>query len=308
MTATIFKSSMALKVPEPPKKKDGTIDSTFQLRWYREHFFDNFDLSNEGLLRMPRPVYSDKISEYLDKLYAPQVDSITQAIDKIVVKAKKNQETYKYAVWTCLLKYQQPEIMGLDEVYVRLYDKYFASGEMDFWVTDKLKKNLKDYADRLRKSLIGKTAPNLMMQDANFKPRSMYDIKTKYTIVYIFDPDCGHCKTETPKLVDFYTKDKTRFNLEVYAVSTDTSMAKMRDYIKTMNMKWVTVNGPRTYGGTYADLYDAVTTPSLFVLDDKKKIIAKKLPVEKLEEFFVNYEKFQKTKSEKLKGQTPAKL
>lgn len=308
MTAVIFKSSMALKVPEPPKKKDGTIDSTFQLRWYREHFFDNFDLSNEGLLRMPRPVYSDKISEYLDKLYAPQVDSITKAIDKIVVKAKKNQETYKYSVWTCLLKYQQPEIMGLDEVYVRLYDKYFASGEMDFWVTDKLKKNLKEYADRLRKSLIGKTAPNLMMQDANFKPRSMYDIKTKYTIVYIFDPDCGHCKTETPKLVDFYTKDKTRFNLEVYAVSTDTSMAKMRDYIKTMNMKWVTVNGPRTYGGTYADLYDAVTTPSLFVLDDKKKIIAKKLPVEKLEEFFVNYEKFQKTKSEKLKGQTPAKL
>jgi hypothetical protein len=85
-------------------------------------------------------------------------------------------------------------------------------------------------------------------------------------------------------------------------------MAKMRDYIKTMNMKWVTVNGPRTYGGTYADLYDAATTPSLFVLDDKKKIIAKKLPVEKLEEFFVNYEKFQKTKSEKVKGQTPAKL
>jgi hypothetical protein len=84
-------------------------------------------------------------------------------------------------------------------------------------------------------------------------------------------------------------------------------MAKMRDYIKTMNMKWVTVNGPRTYGGTYADLYDAVTTPSLFVLDDKKKIIAKKLPVEKLEEFFLNYEKFQKTKSEKLNGKA-AKL
>ncbi|SKC86366.1 redoxin domain-containing protein [Ohtaekwangia koreensis] len=308
MTATIFKSAQALKIPDAPKKADGTPDSTFQLRWYREHFFDNFDLGNEALLRMPRPVYSDKINEYLDKLYAPQVDSISKAVDKIVAKAKKNQETYKYAVWACLLKYQQPEIMGLDEVYVRLYDKYFASGEMDFWATDKLKKNLKDYADRLRKSLIGKTAPNLMMQDANFKPRSMYDLKTKYTIVYIFDPDCGHCKTETPKLVDFYTKDKTRFNLEVYAVSTDTSMAKMRDYIKTMNMKWITVNGPRTYSGTYADLYDAVTTPSLFVLDEKKKIIAKKLPIEKLEEFFVNYEKFQKAKSEKLKGQTPTKL
>jgi hypothetical protein len=60
--------------------------------------------------------------------------------------------------------------MGLDEVYVNLYDKYFATGEMNFWVNDKLKKNLKDQADRLRKSLVGKIGPNLIMQDANFSP------------------------------------------------------------------------------------------------------------------------------------------
>ena len=106
---------------------------------------------------MPKPIYRDKINEYLDKLYVQQADTLTKAIEKIVSKAKKNQETYKYAVWTCMLKYQQPEIMGLDEVYVNLYDKYFATGEMDFWVNDKLKKNLKEQADRLRKSLVGKT-------------------------------------------------------------------------------------------------------------------------------------------------------
>jgi len=163
---------------------------------------------------------------------------------------------------------------------------------MSFWVNDKLAKNLKEFAERTRRSLIGKTAPNLIMQDLTLKPRSMYDIKSRYTILYIFDPDCGHCKEETPKLVDFYTKNKTKFNVEVYAVSADSSLAKMRDYIKTMNMKWITVNGPRTYVGSYQDLYDAITTPSLFVIDTKRKIIAKKVPAEKLEEFFTQYEKF----------------
>jgi len=178
---------------------------------------------------------------------------------------------------------------------VNVYDKYFGSGEMDFWVNDKLQKNLKEHADRLRKSLVGKQGANLIMQDANFKPRSMYDIKNKYTILFIFDPDCGHCKEETPKLVSLYAKRK--YDFEVYAVSADTSMQKMRDYIKDMGMKWITVNGPRTYVGPYADLYDAMVTPSLYVLDQKKKIIAKKVPVDKLDEFFTQYEKFEKARA-----------
>jgi thiol-disulfide isomerase/thioredoxin len=294
LTARILKANQSIVIPDPPKKADGSIDSTFQLKWYREHFFDNIDLADDAFLQMPRPIYRERIDEYLDKLYPQQPDSLTKAIEKIVSKAKKNQETYKYAVWVCTLKYQQPEIMGLDEIYVNLYDKYFASGEMDFWVNDKMKKNLKEQADRLRKSLVGKTGPNLIMQDANFKPRSMYDIKNKYTVLFIFDPDCGHCKTETPKLVSLYNKKK--FDLEVFAVSADTSMVKMRDYVKTMNMKWITVNGPRTYVGPYQDLYDAMTTPSLYVLDSKKKIIGKKIPVDKLDEFLTHYEKFQKEK------------
>jgi thiol-disulfide isomerase/thioredoxin len=192
--------------------------------------------------------------------------------------------------------------MGLDEVYVNLYDKYFASGEMNFWVNDKLKKNLQEYADRLRKSLIGKTGPNLIMLDADLKPRSLHALNNRYTILYIFDPDCGHCKEETPKLVSFYNKNKAKFNLEIFAVSADTSMAKMKDYIKTMNMKWVTVNGPRTSTGPYQDHYDAITTPALFILDNKKKIIAKKLAAEKLEDFFIQYEKFHKpSESDKVK-------
>ena len=201
-----MKANQPITVPDPPKKADGSIDSTFQLRWYREHFFDHLDLADDAFLQMPKPIYRDKINEYLDKLYVQQPDTLTKAIEKIVSKAKKNQETYKYAVWTCMFKYQQPEIMGLDEVYVNVYDKYFATGEMNFWVNDKLKKNLKEHADRLRKSLVGKTGPNLIMQDANFKPRSMYDIKNKYTVLFIFDPDCGHCKTKRQYLFRFTTR------------------------------------------------------------------------------------------------------
>ncbi|SHG44542.1 Thioredoxin-like [Chryseolinea serpens] len=297
VTAIILKSSKPVKVPDAPRKSDGGIDSTFQLRWYRAHFFDNFDLANDMLTRLPQPEYSRKVNEYLDKLYAPQPDTVFQAIEKIVGTASKNSVTYQYIVRILIQKYWAPEIMGLDEVFVKIYDTYVASGQMDYWVNATFKKTLKEQADRLRKSLVGKKGDNLIMQDSNFKPRSMYDIKNKYTILYIFDPDCGHCKKETPKLVDFYNKLRSKFNVEVYAVNADTSMAKMRNYIKEMKMPWITVNGPRTYVGPYQDHYDANTTPSLYILDDKKKIIGKKIPAEKLEDFFTHYEKFQKAKA-----------
>lgn len=294
MTARLLKTQQRIEIPDPPKKSDGTVDSTFQLRYYRQHFFDNFDLSDDALIRLPQPLYSKKVNEYLDQLFVPQVDSLKKPIQWLVDKAKKNQETYKYMVWLITIKYQNPEIMGLDELFVYMYDTYFATGEMDFWINEKLKKNLKDHASQLRKSLIGRTAPNLIMQDANMQPRSLYNLKNKYTIVYFFDPDCGHCKVETPKLVSFYNKNKQRFDLEVFAVSADTSMQKMRDYIKEMKMTWVTVNGPRTYVGSYHDLYDAQTTPTIYILDEKKKIIGKKISAERLEDFLTNYERIRK--------------
>lgn len=295
LTARIFKANKPVKIPDPPVRSDGKIDSTFQLRWYREHFFDNFDLADDALIRMPRPIYQEKINEYLDKLYAPQADTLKKALSRVVAKAKKNKETYKYAVWVAVLKFQNPEIMGLDEVFVHLNDTYFASGEMDFWANAQMRKNLKEHADRLRKSLIGQKGANLIMQDVNLKPRALYDIKNKYSILYIFDPDCGSCKKETPRLVDFY--NKTKYDVEVYAVSADTSMAKMRNYIKEMNMQWITVNGPRTYVGPYQDLYDANTTPTLYVLDRQKKIIGKKIPAEKLEEFLTQHERIEQLRA-----------
>lgn len=294
VTSKIFLATQPLKAPDPPTLANGSIDSTFQLRWYREHFFDNFDLADDALIRMPKPFYRDKVYEYLDKLYAPNPDTVIRAIEFMVDKAKKNPETYKYLIFQCVLKYQNPDIMGLDAVFVYLNDTYFANGEMDFWANDQMKKNMQQHADRLRKSLLGNTGPNLIMQDVNFKPKALYDIKSKYTVIYFFDPDCSHCRQETPKLVDFYERNKTRFDVEVFAVSSDTSMAKMANYIKEMGMKWITVNGPRTYVGPYQDLYDSVQYPTVYVLDDKKKIIAKKIPVEKIEEFLAHYEKRQK--------------
>jgi peroxiredoxin len=187
--------------------------------------------------------------------------------------------------------------MGLDRVYVNLYDKYFASGEMDFWATQSIKQSVKTYADKLRGSLVGDQGYNLRMQDINFQPKALYDVKKKYTVLLFYDPDCGHCREETPKLMEFYNKDKLKFDLEVFAVSADSSVKKMKDFIKEFKTSnWVNVYGARSYHEHYSNFYYAEQTPTVYVLDRQKKIIAKKPPIEKLEDFLTNYEKFHQPK------------
>jgi peroxiredoxin len=297
VTAKIINAGRRLEIPDPPKKANGNIDSTFQYRYYRNHFFDHFDLSDDALIRMPKPMYAEKVKEYLDKLLLQQADTLIRATEDLIARAKKNEETYKYMVWLLAQKYWSPEIMGLDEVFVNISDKYFASGQMDYWANANLKKSIKEQADRMRLSMVGKTAPNLILGDVNKQMKSLHDLRNKYTILYIYDPDCAHCKKETPKIVDLL--NKTKLDIGVYTVCTDTSLVKMKKYIDEMKMQKFT-NTTFYYSavGNYNKLYDAPTTPTIYIIDEKKKIIAKKFPgADKIEEFLINYERMIKAQA-----------
>jgi len=169
----IFKAYKRLDIPEPPALSDGTVDSTYSFFYYKDHFWDNFDLGDPVLIRLAQPVYRKKVEEYLDNLFLQHPDTISNAIYQLAEVAKKNNDTYKYLVWSATIKYQNPEIMGMDEVFVNLFDKYFASGEMDYWANDQLKQNLKERSDQLRLSMIGNKAPNLVMLDDKLQTKSM---------------------------------------------------------------------------------------------------------------------------------------
>lgn len=295
LTARLLKMNKPVEIPDPPKKPDGSIDSTFQLRYYRAHYFDNLDLADPAMLRVPKVFYWDKVQDYLTRLYVQHPDTIASALNSLIAKAKTNRETYRYLVWNAVVNYFNPEIMGLDQVFVQLVDRYITSGEMDYWIDKKTVQNLKDEADKRRRAKIGSIAPDLIMQDQDLQRRALYDFKTRYTIIFFFKPTCSHCREETPKLVDFYNANRSKYDLGVFAVATDTSMREMREFIKQFKTPWTTVNGPRSYLNThFSNLYYADQTPMVYILDKDKKIIARKIPVEQIGEFLENYDRFHK--------------
>jgi thiol-disulfide isomerase/thioredoxin len=215
-------------------------------------------------------------------------DSVNNAVDRLIELSRPNAEMFKYMVWFATYHFESSDIMGFDKVFIHIVDKYYVTNQAS-WADTTVRKNLIKKANRLRPLLIGAVAPNMVMMDTLGRLISLYNLDFNYTIVLFWDPDCGHCEKEIPKLKEYYEKNRERLGLEIFAVCSDSSMVKWKNAIKKKGTTWINVDGPRRLTGNYHDEYDIQSTPTIYILNRKKEIIAKQIRTEEIEQFFKNY-------------------
>jgi thiol-disulfide isomerase/thioredoxin len=276
--SAIFKGSQDPEVPELPIKPDGSRDSAFAYYYYRDHYFDKLDLSDERLLRSP--IYYNKLQYFTKNLMIQIPDSIIPMADMLVNAASKNKETFKYMVWYLTNTYETSNIMGMDQVFVHLVKNYYTK-EKAYWVDETTLYKINDRARILEPILLGKKVKNLILTDSSGVYQALYNVNTPYTILYFWDPDCGHCKKATPKVKAYYDKVKSK-GVQVFAVCTEVEMEKWKNYIKENKLDWINVADPKLQNN-FREEFDIKTTPQIFILDKDKKILAKKIDEETLE-------------------------
>jgi thiol-disulfide isomerase/thioredoxin len=289
-----LKALQEIKIPEPPRDSDGKIlDSLYQYRWYRNHFFDNINLKDARFLRTA--IYDEKLKEYLDKVVPQIPDTINRECDKLLSIAETDPEIFRYMLVTLFNRYATSKIMGFDAVYVHLSEDWYIP-KATFSDTAFVR-NTRENISRIKPLLIGKTAPDLHMlyptaehfiqaktdTIARKNPHAgsfvdLRQINAKYTILIFWESDCGHCKKEIPELYGIYQKLKSE-GVEVFAVHMLGGIEGKQKWVDFVNehelYDWMNVWSPYDY--TYKRNYDIRTTPVIFILDKDKKIIAKSL-------------------------------
>lgn len=290
--AKVLNAMREPEVPEAPKDKDGNvIDSMFTYKYYKTHFWDHIDLQEEGLARTP--IIQGKMDKYMNQLTVQVPDSLNASADVLLQKAKGNKEIMKYCLVNLLNTYANSNIMGMDAVYVHLVDNYYAKGDA-FWADSTSLYRIKDHANTLRPLLIGKEAINMVLKNTDGQYISMHDVATKhdYTILFFWDPDCGHCKKAVPKLNEAYKNLKSKkFNVVIYAACVEIEEDKWKNFVKSNDLKdWINVADIDRHS-YFRSQYDISSTPKVFIVDKNKKIIAKRLGVEQIEDFLTRYDK-----------------
>lgn len=277
--AAIIRTMGEPDIPEIPVDANGKADSGYVFRYFREHFLDHVDFSDQRLLRTP--LLQQKIHQYINNLTLQVPDSIIAACDTIIEKSRANKEVFRYAVVTLTNNYETSKIMGFDAIFVHLAQKYYMSNDA-YWADSTIKAKIADRVYKITGNIIGKQAYNLAMWDTSGHMHNLKDVKAKYTVVYFWDPTCGHCKTETPKLVSLYDSVKVH-QVEVYAVGIESDPEIWKAYIREHNLHWINVSDLYNVTG-FRNHYDIYSTPVVYLLDEKKNIIAKRIGVETLRE------------------------
>ena len=282
----------AMIEPTVPEKlnEDGRLDSVYQYQYYKNHYWDNFDLTDDRLLRTP--LFNSHMERFFAEVVYQQPDSIVQEADIFIEKTRPNKEVFKYVVWYLTYKFEMSKIMGFDEIFVHMVDTYYAKGDA-FWADSTVVKSLSNRANELRGILIGSTAPNLILLDTAGGYTSMNYYPAEFMVVLFYESNCNHCKKEITALKTWLAEET--LDVKVFAVCTDTSLSDWKKFIRDYDLDWINVNGTRSVTRDYHNLYDIRLTPTIFLLDEKKKILAKRLKTDQLEPFLRNYTKSLKS-------------
>lgn len=282
LLAAIFKAMREPQIPPVPRRADGTADSTYPYFYYKGHYWDDVDLGDGRLVRTP--ILEARLDRYFKQLVAPVPDSVILEADKIVAKTRKDKESFKFVVWWLTHTYETSPVMGMDAVFVHLVEKYYVTGEA-FWLSDELRDKIISRAYTIAPNLIGQQAAPLELKDTSARKTSLYDIKSKYTVIVFWDPTCGHCVTEVPKLDSAWKASWKDKGVTMLGVRTDGTREEWTKFIRDNKMTgWVHAWDPE-YKTNYRKFYDVYATPVVYLLDERKKILAKRLGVSQLDEF-----------------------
>lgn len=239
------------------RKDDESFLNTY-IKFTEDRPICDLPLCDERILNSR--LLKNKLDKYFDNSSTTQTpEFICNKIDEFVLSTDECQEIRDYILWYLYSKYFNPEKTENELVYIHLVDEYFSKLEIEN-LTENIRKEIIRRADVLRKITIGQVAPSFQYIDENGDIVDLDDIRSKFTVLFFYKPDCQKC-----------IRDKRILGL----------VKKRINNIEILHIDISEENNSRSQD--IIDKYDIMTTPTIYLLNEKKEIIAKHIKAERIE-------------------------
>lgn len=274
------KSLIEPKYPEELQRPD--TSQAMNLRRYlyaKEHYFDNFDLTDPRSWRFNQ--LHRKVDMYLNKLLVQVPDSITPAALDLIERSRPDSVCFDIMTNRIIDYSVKSKIMGMDMLFAKITERYYLT-HLAFWTDSTLQSNIESEYRKVRYNQLGMVAANLPLRKQDDKVLRLHDVNAPVTLLFFYEPTCGHCQKITPQIHDIYTRWHDK-GFEVVAVYLLLDQKEWDDFIKNNELgDWINVWDPHRES-YYWTFFDTSSTPGLYLLDADKKIIAKKIDAPTLE-------------------------
>ena len=238
------------------------------------HYFDNINLNNPEL--SGSKIILEKINKYVFNINPPSDPSKTteeykKRVNKIL--SLVNREELRNNL---ILYFIQSFVKTDGKVSKYLIENYYNK------MPEKYQNliNIQSIIDDLG-LLEGEQAPDFEFTDLKTK-RRLSDIKGKYTVLIFWSATCPHCLRAMPKIQKFM-KGKKDFTVVAIGLESDQADWMREHYFYPEYIHGVFINKKNKWNQDIIKKYHITETPTFFILDKNKKIIAKPYAVEDLE-------------------------
>ncbi len=298
--STFLEAMKEHRAPEKILKGTKRQQDSIRYVYYKDHYFDTFNPSDVRLLHTP--LYEPKIKTYINKIVPQHPDSLITAVDMLIEQSRSDEDIFRYMLITLFNNFAESKLMGMDKVYFHIAEQYYIPEAT--WSSEEFIVKLRDNLEKSKPTFIGNVAPDfelkglptdhfhLAQMDTVIKSDPhvgfdfrLSDIPAEYTLLYFWEADCGHCKKSTPKLYEVFEKykDQQVQVLSVHVINSVEGKIKWVDFVNEHGLyEWINCWSP--YKNEFRKSYNLQSFPQLFLLDKDKKIIAKQLTAEQVDD------------------------
>ena len=236
-------------------------------------FFEHIDFSNETLINSSFLV--DRITDYIFYINYSEDETTQQSLYKSALETvftKIEDSVFKkYIIEFLIGQFEEANNLEMiDFLFENYYNTLPKSMQNDKFKTEKLK---------LLATAIGSIAPDFSWIE-NGKEFQLSNLNEVNNYVLVFwSTGCSHCLKEIPELHKFLQGKK---DIKVIAFAMERNDLDW-EKIKITLPNWHHVLGLNKWNNKTARIYNINTTPTYFVLDSNKKIIANPIALKDLE-------------------------
>jgi len=134
---------------------------------------------------------------------------------------------------------------------------------------------------RSRNVVDSPVAPDIVLETENGESYALYDIKSSYTVLFLYDPACATCGMTTHLLYDLFESTRNT-GIRFSAVYTGNDYKSWRMWLAEGGYtEWINLWNPSGDDRIYRH-YNINDIPLILLLDEDKKIVADHLSVETL--------------------------
>lgn len=264
---------------------DPTMSNEERITYLKNNFFNDYIFSDPELLRTN--IIEDRIIGYMQMYFGhgladnEQDAQFIKAIDIVLKEASKGSpDVYAYVLNNLIVGFEMNGRIGVLDYLNAAYGESSCTNDL---LSEASRKRLASSA----RNAVGMPAADIETNDLQGNPVKLSAISADITLVVFWAAWCDHCRELVPELRNAVSNNAIGLpdstELTVIAVSLDDDEQQLRTFLSENDYSsWITISDFKKWNGAVVKDYNVYATPTIFVLDDEKKIIAKSASISEL--------------------------